>query len=54
MKGDVVSGVIQQGRNPDDVMVDLGKLEALLTLAALRAAGAQRATEFASKAEPEC
>ena len=28
--GDIVSGVIQQGRNPDDVMVDLGKLEALL------------------------
>ena len=25
-------GVIQQGRNPDDVMVDLGKLEALLPL----------------------
>ena len=29
-EGDVISGVIQQGRNPDDVMVDLGKLEALL------------------------
>lgn len=29
-EGDIVSGVIQQGRNPDDVMVDLGKLEALL------------------------
>jgi N utilization substance protein A len=29
-EGDVVSGVIQQGRNPDDVMVDLGKVEALL------------------------
>ena len=27
-EGDIVSGVIQQGRNPDDVMVDLGKLEA--------------------------
>ena len=27
-----ISGVIQQGRNPDDVMVDLGKLEALLPL----------------------
>ena len=31
-EGDVISGVIQQGRNPDDVMVDLGKLEALLPL----------------------
>jgi len=31
-EGDIVSGVIQQGRNPDDVMVDLGKLEALLPL----------------------
>ncbi|WP_181310546.1 transcription termination factor NusA [Nocardioides campestrisoli] len=29
-EGDIVSGVIQQGHNPDDVMVDLGKLEALL------------------------
>ena len=29
-EGDIVSGVIQQGRNPSDVMVDLGKLEALL------------------------
>src|SRR3954470_6022216 len=29
-EGDIISGVIQQGRNPDDVMVDLGKLEALL------------------------
>src|SRR4051794_25796469 len=29
-EGDIVSGVIQQGRNPDDVMVDLGKIEALL------------------------
>src|SRR6476646_7014639 len=29
-EGDIVSGLIQQGRNPDDVMVDLGKLEALL------------------------
>lgn len=29
-EGDIVSGVIQQGRNPEDVMVDLGKLEALL------------------------
>lgn len=29
-EGDIISGVIQQGRNPDDVMIDLGKLEALL------------------------
>ncbi|CAM3293321.1 transcription termination factor NusA [Nocardioides dubius] len=29
-EGDIISGIIQQGRNPDDVMVDLGKLEALL------------------------
>src|SRR4051794_20283601 len=29
-EGDVISGLIQQGRNPDDVLVDLGKLEALL------------------------
>ncbi|WP_101524076.1 transcription termination factor NusA [Nocardioides houyundeii] len=29
-EGDIVSGVIQQGHNPDDVMVDLGKLEAVL------------------------
>jgi N utilization substance protein A len=31
-EGDLISGVIQQGRNPDDVMVDLGKLEALLPM----------------------
>ena len=31
-EGDIISGVIQQGRDPDDVMVDLGKLEALLPL----------------------
>jgi N utilization substance protein A len=31
-EGDLISGVIQQGRNPADVMVDLGKLEALLPL----------------------
>jgi transcription termination/antitermination protein NusA len=31
-EGDLISGVIQQGRNPDDVMVDLGKLEAILPL----------------------
>ncbi|HET9499033.1 MAG TPA: transcription termination factor NusA [Marmoricola sp.] len=29
-EGDIVSGVIQQGRDPQDVMVDLGTLEALL------------------------
>ena len=29
-EGDLISGVIQQGRNPDDVLVDLGKLEAVL------------------------
>jgi N utilization substance protein A len=31
-EGDIVSGVIQQGRNPDAVMVDLGKLEAIIPL----------------------
>jgi len=25
-EGDLISGVIQQGRNPDDVLVDLGRL----------------------------
>ena len=39
-EGDIISGVIQQGRNPDDVMVDLGKLEAR---APGRRAGARRA-----------
>jgi N utilization substance protein A len=29
--GDIVSGVIQQGRNPHDVMLDLGRVEAILT-----------------------
>jgi N utilization substance protein A len=29
-EGDIVSGVIQQGRDPNDVLVDLGRLEALL------------------------
>jgi transcription termination/antitermination protein NusA len=29
-EGDIVSGLIQQGRDPHDVMVDLGKIEALL------------------------
>jgi len=32
-EGDIVSGTIQQGRDPKDVLVDLGKLEALLPLA---------------------
>ena len=32
-EGDVISGVIQQGRNPSDVMVDLGRLEAILPAA---------------------
>jgi N utilization substance protein A len=31
-EGDIVSGLIQQGRDPNDVLVDLGKLEALLPL----------------------
>ena len=31
-EGDIISGIIQQGRNPDDVMVDLGKLEAILPI----------------------
>ncbi|CAA9407190.1 MAG: Transcription termination protein NusA [uncultured Nocardioides sp.] len=31
-EGDIVSGIIQQGRNPGDVMVDLGKIEANLPL----------------------
>jgi transcription termination/antitermination protein NusA len=29
-EGDVVSGIVQQGQNPDDVLVNLGRLEALL------------------------
>jgi N utilization substance protein A len=29
-EGDIISGLIQQGRDPNDVMVDLGKLEAVL------------------------
>ncbi len=29
-EGDIVSGVVQQGRNPRDVLVDLGKVEAVL------------------------
>ena len=31
-EGDIVSGIIQQGRGPGDVMVDLGKIEANLPL----------------------
>ncbi|MEO5852956.1 MAG: transcription termination factor NusA [Nocardioides sp.] len=31
-EGDLISGIIQQGRNPDEVMIDLGKLEAILPL----------------------
>ena len=31
-EGDIVSGLIQQGRDPNDVLVDLGKLEGLLPL----------------------
>jgi N utilization substance protein A len=29
-EGDIVSGVVQQGREPGDVLVDLGRLEALM------------------------
>jgi transcription termination/antitermination protein NusA len=29
-EGDIVSGIVQQGQNPDDVLVNLGRLEALL------------------------
>ncbi|GAB4007964.1 transcription termination factor NusA [Nocardioides ultimimeridianus] len=29
-EGDIISGIIQQGRNPDDVLVDLGRIEASL------------------------
>ncbi len=32
-EGDIISGVVQQGHNPDDVMVDIGKMEALLPMA---------------------
>ncbi|MGZ4487910.1 MAG: transcription termination/antitermination protein NusA, partial [Nocardioides sp.] len=32
-EGDIISGVIQQGRDPQDVMVDLGRLEGQLPLA---------------------
>jgi N utilization substance protein A len=32
-EGDIVSGVIQQGREPGDVLVDLGRVEALLPMA---------------------
>ena len=42
-EGDIVSGVIQQGRDPQDVMVDLGRLEALLPVGRAGAGGALRA-----------
>jgi N utilization substance protein A len=32
-EGDIVSGIIQQGRDPQDVLVDLGKIEATLPVA---------------------
>jgi N utilization substance protein A len=32
-EGDIVSGVVQQGRDPDMVLVDLGKIEAVLPMA---------------------
>jgi len=32
-EGDIISGIIQQGRDPQDVLVDLGKLEATLPVA---------------------
>ena len=32
-EGDIVSGVVQQSRNPDDVLVDVGKIEGLLPMA---------------------
>jgi transcription termination/antitermination protein NusA len=32
-EGDIISGVVQQGRFADDVLVDVGKMEALLPLA---------------------
>src|SRR5690625_3136444 len=32
-EGDLVSGVVQQGRNPDDVLIDLGTIEALMPAA---------------------
>jgi N utilization substance protein A len=32
-EGDIVSGTVQQGRDPGDVMVDLGRLEAVLPVA---------------------
>ncbi|UDY22572.1 transcription termination factor NusA [Nocardioides sp. Kera G14] len=32
-EGDLISGVIQQGRNPEEVLVDLGKIEAVMPLA---------------------
>src|SRR3954462_282243 len=32
-EGDIISGIIQQGRDPQDVLVDLGRVEALLPAA---------------------
>jgi N utilization substance protein A len=32
-EGDVISGIVQQGRDPDSVLVDVGKIEALLPAA---------------------
>ncbi|MGI8612827.1 MAG: transcription termination factor NusA [Nocardioidaceae bacterium] len=32
-EGDIVSGTVQQGREPGDVLVDLGRLEALMPMA---------------------
>jgi N utilization substance protein A len=32
-EGDIVSGTIQQGREPGDVLVDLGRIEALMPMA---------------------
>ncbi len=32
-EGDIVSGIIQQGRDPQDVLVDLGRLEGMLPVA---------------------
>ncbi len=48
-EGDIISGVIQQGRNPDDVMVDLGKIEALLPVSE-RCRGRSTSTAPASSA----
>ena len=49
-EGDIISGVIQQGRNPDDVMVDLGKLEAHPARSASGCRGRSTSTASASSA----